>query len=183
MIREERLRLDKPAQRRSLLVFKERESGKAEPYRTVRRQSRAAFLPTSIVCALLFSSACGQGVRRSGIPAGAQTALDTSIEDIDAGSYDKVYSEASDEWRSQTTLDESKATFQRLREKLGSVRTRTLQTAREEQTGTAPVAGHSVTAIYQATFDRGEATETFTLVERGGRWYLAKYYVSSSGLR
>jgi hypothetical protein len=67
--------------------------------------------------------------------------------------------------------------------KLGKARTRTQQTAREEQTSTAPVAGHSVTVIYQTTFDRGEAIETFTLVEHGGKWALAKYYVSSSGLR
>jgi hypothetical protein len=133
--------------------------------------------------AVLFSLSCSASVRRSGIPAGAQTALDAAIEDIDAGRYDKLYQEAADQWRNQATLDESKATFQKLRDKLGNARTRTLQTAREEQTSTAPIAGHSVTAIYQTTFDRGEGMETFTLVEHGGQWYLAKYYVSSSGLK
>ena len=67
--------------------------------------------------------------------------------------------------------------------KLGRARKRTQQIAREEQTSTAPVAGHSVTVIYQTTFDRGEGIETFTLVEHSGKWALAKYYVSSSGLR
>jgi len=73
--------------------------------------------------------------------------------------------------------------MQMLSAKLGKARTRTQQTAREEQTSTAPVAGHSVTVIYQTTFDRGEGIETFTLVEHRGNWALAKYYVSSSGLR
>ena len=135
------------------------------------------------LAALFFSFACSQGVRRSGMPAGAQTVLDTSIEDIDAGRYDKLYHEAGDEWRNDATLDESKATFQRLSEKLGRVRTRNLQSAREEQTATAPIAGHSVVAVYQTSFEQGSGMETFTLLERGGHWYLAKYYVTSSALK
>jgi hypothetical protein len=133
--------------------------------------------------ALLTALSCSAGIRRSGIPAGAQTALDSAIADIDAGRYDNLYQQAADEWRNQSTLDESRATFQRLREKLGNARTRSLQTAREEQTGSAPVAGHSVTVIYQTSFDRGEGIEILTLVEHGGRWYLAKYYASSSGMK
>ena len=131
----------------------------------------------------LFSFACSQGGRHSGMPAGAQTVLDASIQDIDAGRYDKLYHEAADEWRNEATLDESKATFQRLREKLGNVRTRDLQSAREDQTSTAPISGHSVTVAYQTKFERGDGMENITLVEHGGRWYLAKYYVTSSSLK
>jgi len=132
---------------------------------------------------LVLSLSCKQGVRRSGIPAGAQSALDTSLEDIDAGRYEKLYREAADEWRSNSTLDQTKATFQTLRERLGRVRTRNLQSAREEQTSTAPIAGHSVVVVYQTSFELGEGMETFTLLERGGRWYLARYYVTSSALK
>ena len=96
------------------------------------------------VISLFLPISCSEGIRRSGIPAGAQNALDTSIEDIDAGRYEKLYNEAADEWRRNASLDESKATFQRLRDKLGTARRRDLQTAREEQTATAPIAGHSV---------------------------------------
>ena len=109
--------------------------------------------------------------------------MQEAIDDIDAGRYDRLYQEASDEWRSQSSLDDSKATLQAMSAKLGRARQRTQQIAREEQTSTAPVAGHSVTVIYQTTFDRGEGIETFTLVEHSGKWALAKYYVSSSGLR
>jgi len=135
------------------------------------------------LCTLVLSISCTRGERRSGIPADAQSVLDTAIEDINAGHYDKLYNEAADEWRRDTTLEESKATFERLREKLGRATVRNLQTAREEQTGTAPVAGHSLIAIYQTSFERGHAMETFTLVERGGKWYLAKYFVSSTALQ
>ena len=141
------------------------------------------FLSFGIAIFVLLTFACSKGTRRGGMPAGAQTALDTSIEDIDAGRYDKLYHEASDEWRNYATLDESKATFQKLREKLGRVRTRDLQSVREEQTSTAPIAGHSVVAAYQTSFEQGNGMETFTLLEHGGTWYLARYYVTSSALK
>jgi len=129
------------------------------------------------------SSACREGVRRTGIPGGAQSVLETAIEDIDAGRYEKLYQEAGDEWRRDATLEQSKATFRTLRDKLGNVRTRTFDTAREEQTGTAPIAGHSLVVIYQTSFERGDGMETFTLIERGGQWYLARYYVTSTALK
>ena len=132
---------------------------------------------------VVISAACSQGTRRSGVPAGAQAALDRSLEDIDAGRYEKLYHEAANEWRNESTLDESKATFQRLRDKLGQIRTRSLQSAREEQTSTAPIKGHSVVIVYETMFERGEGMETITLLEHGGQWYLAKYYVTSTALK
>jgi len=141
-------------------------------------------LPTLTVVALaLILAACTRGERRSGIPPDAQTVLDTAIEDINAARYDKLYNEAADEWRREMSLEDSKATFERLHEKLGRATIRDLQTAREEQTGTAPVAVHSLIAIYQTSFERGRAMETFTLVEREGKWYLAKYFASSTALQ
>lgn len=132
---------------------------------------------------MLLSAACSQGVRRSGLPAGAQAVLDSSIADIDAGRYEKLYHEAADEWRNDTTLDESKATFQKLHDRLGKVRTRDVQSIREEQTSTAPIAGHSVVVLYQTSFEQANGMETFTLLERGGQWYLARYYVTSNALK
>jgi hypothetical protein len=149
----------------------------------MRQESRTFFVRALSLFIVLGIAGCTAGARRSGIPSAAQAALQTAIDDIDAGRYDKLYQEASDEWLNQSSLEESKATLQKMHDKLGIARSRTQQTAREEQTSTAPVAGHSVTVIYQTTFDRGEAIETFTLIDRGGRWALAKYYVSSSGMR
>src|ERR1044072_3522765 len=100
-----------------------------------------------IVCALAFLSlsiACGQRTRHAGISSDAQTVLDTAIQDIDAGRYEKLYNEAADEWRKDATLEDSKATLQRLRDKLGQARVHNLDTAREERTDTAPIPGHSL---------------------------------------
>src|SRR5262245_6102105 len=82
---------------------------------------------------VLTAAACGQGIRRAGMPAAAQAVLEAAIEDIDAGRYERLYQEASDEWRRDATLEQSKATFRTLHEKLGNVRTRAFDTAREEQ--------------------------------------------------
>ena len=136
-----------------------------------------------LTLAMLLSSACSEGLRRRGMPAGAQAVLDTSIEDIDAGRYERLYLEAADEWRQGATLDESKATFKNLRDRLGNVRTRALQTAREEQTSSGPVSGHSLIVVYQTSFERGEGMETFTLLEHSGHWYLARYFVTSNELK
>ena len=151
------------------------------------RVSKGAFrkLPSLTVglLTLSFIFGCHQGVRRSGIPAYAQTVIDTAIRDIDAGRYEKLYNDAGDEWRKDSTLEESNATLQRVHDKLGRAQVRNLDTAREEQTGTAPVPGHSLIAVYQTQFERGDAMETFTLIEHGGKWSLAKYLVTSTALK
>ena len=150
----------------------------------VRRPSLPSGYGTALIVLVGFSLAltlvaCNQGARRNGMPAGAQAALDAAIADIDAGRYEKLYKEAADEWRRESTLDQSRATFATLHEKLGKVHVRNLQGVNEEQTGTA----HSVFVTYQTSFDRGDAMETLTLVERGGRWQLARYYVTSTALK
>jgi len=131
----------------------------------------------------LLTLACTRGQRRAGVPSDAQTVIDTAIQDIDAERYEKLYNDAGDEWRKDATLEESRATFQRLHEKLGRAQVRNLDTAREERTGTAPIPGHSLIAVYQTQFERGDGMETFTLIEHGGKWYLAKYFVTSTALK
>src|SRR5207237_9387151 len=79
-------------------------------------------------------AACSQTARRSGMPAGAQTVLDASIEDIHAGRYEKLYQEAADGWRQSATLGQSESPLTPLHETLGNVRVRDSETAREELT-------------------------------------------------
>ena len=136
-----------------------------------------------LIVVLLTGLSCRSGARSSSIPAEAQAALNAAIDDIDNGRYDKLYQESAAEWRAQSSLEDSKAKLQKLHDSLGKARTRLLNSAREEQTSTAPIAGHSVTAFYQTTFDRGTGMEAYVLVENGGRWQLAKYYVNSSALK
>jgi hypothetical protein len=126
--------------------------------------------------------ACAVDERRS-IPAGAQEAIDRVTEDIAAGRHEKIYEEAAPEWRDTVSPDESGKILARVRERLGRVGGRTLHTGREQQSASAPLSGHALELIYQTTFERGDAVETFTLLEREGRWQLARYAVSSDALK
>lgn len=144
-----------------------------------RRELRLLVLFT----VLSLAASCNQAGRRTGIPAGAQATLDSAIEDVDAGRYEKLYQEAADEWRQSATLDQSVTTLKTLHEKLGAARVRDFDTAHEEQTSTAPIPGHSLVVVYNTSFDRGQGMETFTLIQHGGSWYLARYFVTSTALK
>ena len=133
---------------------------------------------------LIFAVACNSNAQRQrGIPPEAQATIDTITGDIDAGRYEKIYREAADEWRQTTTLEQSNESFSTLKTRLGNIKGRTYQTAREEQSSSGQLPGHSLVVRYYTTFERGEGTETFTLVERDGRWLLARYFVNSDTLK
>jgi hypothetical protein len=151
----------------------------------MRRRTRLAqLLATATLCAVLFLSvSCGLDQKRGGLPPEAQDALETVWADLDAGSYEKIYREAADEWRRANTQEESDATFKRLREKLGAAKARAYQTATESDSTGGPLPGHTIVVSYYTNFERGEGMETFTLVERKGRWELARYFVNSNALK
>ncbi|MCA1635024.1 MAG: DUF4019 domain-containing protein [Acidobacteria bacterium] len=104
-------------------------------------------------------------------------------EDIAAGRDAKVYEDAAEEWRAAVSADENARMLGRVRERLGRVESRALHTGREQQSAAAPLSGHSLELVYRTRFERGEATEKFTMLERGGRWLLAGYSVSSDTLK
>ncbi len=120
---------------------------------------------------------------RDGLPPAAQTAIDALSDDIAAGHDDKIYEAATDEWRQAATPDESRASFARVRNTFGQVRSRALVAGQEQQAATGSLPGHTVSATYNTRFERADAIETFTLVERDGRWLLARYAVHSDALK
>lgn len=126
---------------------------------------------------------CALKANRGGVPAGVQSAISTLSEDIAEGRYEKIYNEAAQEWRRDSTLDQSSAVFKTLKTKLGRVENRALHTATEEDNSGGPLPGHSFNLRYQTKFERGDGMETFTLVERDGRWLLARYFVNSTALK
>jgi|SRR5947209_12117467 len=136
-------------------------------------------LPFAFLFTFAFFSACALQASRAGIPPQAQAAIDTVSNDISEGRFEKIYNEAADEWRQATTLEQSNATFKRLKDKLGDVKSRSIQTATEEDKHGA----HTFTIDYKTTFDHGDGMETFTLVERNGHWLLARYFVNSDSLK
>jgi hypothetical protein len=130
-----------------------------------------------------FFTGCALQASRSGIPPQAQEAIDGVSNDIAEGRYEKIYTEAAEEWRKETTLEQTSATFKTLKDKLGNVKGRSFHSATEQRNTSGPLPGHSFIITYKTTFDRGDAMETFTLAERDNRWLLARYFVNSDALK
>ena len=112
-----------------------------------------------------------------------QATIDAVTEDIAAGNDEKIYQEAADEWRQASTLEQTKEFFKALRAKPGKVKSRVFHMARGEQNGGGLKGGQSYVVQYQTTFEHADGMETFTLVERNGRWLLARYFVNSEAIK
>jgi hypothetical protein len=130
---------------------------------------------------LIFSFACSAGERRA-MPPEVESAIAGVGDDIAAERYDKIYNESSELWKEAATLEESVNTFKTLRTKLGPVETRTLQSATEQENSGGAMKGRAFIVTYGTKFKNAEGMETFTLVERNGRWLLARYFVNSTAL-
>ena len=131
----------------------------------------------------IFSFACGLKAERRSLPAEVESAIGTVSDDIAAERYEKIYTEASELWRQDSTLEQSIAGFKTLREKLGPVENRVLQSATEQTNSSGPLQGRAYIVTYRTKFQNAEGMETFTLVERKGQWLLARYLVTSTALK
>lgn len=128
-------------------------------------------------------SACSLKAAREGVPRDVDSTIATVSDDIEQGRYEKIYNEAADEWRHDSTLDQTATVFKTLKDKLGRADNRTLHSATEEHNSSGSLPGHSFVITYATKFERGEGMETFTLVERNGHWLLARYFVNSTALK
>jgi hypothetical protein len=144
---------------------------------------RELFWSALILLVAVVSLACAAKQERRSIPPEVEATIGTISDEIAAGRYDKIYNDASELWRQDATLDESTATFKTLRTRLGPLENRTQQSAMEQQNSGGRLKGRTYIVTYRTKFQNGEGMETFTLVEREGRWLLARYFVSSTALR
>jgi len=136
----------------------------------------------ALLFAVLLFASCGlKG--RNGIPPEVDTLITTFSEDLAEGRYEKIYNEAADEWRRDATLEQSNKVFETLKIKLGKPGNRALLSASEQSSSNGQLAGHSYVLQYQTRFERSEGMETFTIVERDGRFLLARYFVNSTALK
>ena len=132
--------------------------------------------------ALALLAGCGV-TSVSGIPPEVESVVGTVSDDIAQQRYDKVYEESSELWKHDATREQSAAVLKTLHTKLGKLESRALHSAIEQQNSGGPLKGHAFIITYQTKFERGEAMETFTLVEEDGRWMLARYLVNSTALK
>lgn len=148
-----------------------------------QRWAKSTLWSALILLVAVLSFACAANQERRSIPPEVESTIGTINEEIAAERYDKIYTDASELWRQDATLDESTTTFKTLRAKLGLVENRTLQSATEQQNSGGPLKGRAYFVTYRTKFQNGEGMETFTLVERDGRWLLARYFVNSTALK
>src|SRR6266536_631952 len=142
----------------------------------------ACFVQLIIALGSLSGGACGLNTDRRGIPPEIETLIDSLTDDIAAERYEKIYNEASDLWRKDSTLEQTISVFSTLRTKLGKVESRRLHYASEQQNSGGPLKGRAFIITYQTKFEKGDGMETFTLVEQDHRWMLARYFVNSTSL-
>jgi Protein of unknown function (DUF4019)/Protein of unknown function (DUF3887) len=137
----------------------------------------------SILLMVSFPVACRQNADRPRVPAEVQETVQNIGDQITQERYDQIYNESSDLWKQDVSLEQSNEVFKTLRTKLGKAESRSLHSANEQQNSGGKLKGHVYILIYQTRFERGEAMETFTLVEENGRWLLARYLVNSTALQ
>jgi hypothetical protein len=156
-----------------------------KPLRAVGQKKPARDAACALLFVAAFALACNYSTFRTQntMPPQAQALVDAFTKDVAEENYEKIYTDAAEEWRRTTTPEQAKEFFTTLKEKLGSFKSRTVQTARDQQNTGGQIPGHSLVVIYQSAFERAEAMETFTLVERDGRWLLAGYFVNSNALK
>ena len=141
-------------------------------------------LKTAAVGLLLaIAIGCGQQTERGRVPSDVQEVVTTVGDQIAMERYQQIYDESSDLWKKDSTLEQSIQVFKTLHDKLGKVEHRTLHSATEQQNSGGALKGHAYILTYQTRFERGEAMETFTLIEQNGRWLLARYFVNSTALQ
>ena len=131
---------------------------------------------------VLTVAACRQA-ERSRVPSDVNEVITNIGDQLAQERYDQIYTESSDLWKKDVTLEQSNEVFKTLRTKLGRVETRSLNSAVEQENSGGALKGHVYILSYETRFERGDGMETFTLVEQNGRWLLARYFVNSTALK
>ncbi|MGH9941473.1 MAG: DUF4019 domain-containing protein [Pyrinomonadaceae bacterium] len=131
----------------------------------------------------LLATACNIEPRRAGLPPEAQAIIDRTTADVAAGRFDEIHADAADEWRAAATPEQSRQALERVRAALGTVESRTMVSGREQQSPADAGGARTLVVTYNTRFERANGMETFTIVERDGRWKLARYFVNSDALK
>ncbi|HEV2799714.1 MAG TPA: DUF4019 domain-containing protein [Pyrinomonadaceae bacterium] len=139
------------------------------------KRAHKTFAPVALLfLSLAFAFGCGIEQKRSGLPSEAQALIDGVTFDMSRGDYDKIYTEAADEWR-RFSQEESRANLESMRAGLG----RTLSRQQVRALLSERPEGDKLVVNYNTKFERGDAMETFTLIRREGRWRLAGYVANA----
>ena len=138
--------------------------------------------PTLVLIATLLSVSCGLSSERRVIPPEVESTI-ASLRRHRSGALREGLFGSFRPVAARRDLEQSVATFKTLRTKLGEVENRMLQSAKEQENSSGPLQGRAFIISYRTKFQHGEGMETFTLLQRNGRWQLASYFVNSTALQ
>ena len=136
-----------------------------------------------VLLSALSVAACRPDTSGNRVPIEVQEVIKAVGDDIAQERYEKIYSESSELWKRDVTLEQSNEVFKALRSKLGKINSRSLHSATEQQNSGGPLKGHVFLLSYETSFERGDGMENFTLIEENGNWRLARYFVNSTALK
>lgn len=154
----------------------------------VKRPPRATRARLSFVLfvSVLFALVCAACTidERAPMPPEAQNLIDQVTEEMAAGQSERIYQNAAEEWRMNATSDENRNNLEMVRARLGRVQSRKMHSGKETRANTGnQTDARRLVITYETKFERGTGMETFTLLEREGRWLLAGYKVTSDVLK
>jgi Protein of unknown function (DUF4019) len=156
--------------------------GRVKGFLSLRFMASSLDLLIMVLVTSIFLAGCGLKSDRTRIPTEVEGLIATVGDDIANEQYDKIYRESSELWKRDSTPEQSAAVFKTLRSKLGKVESRVIHSATEQNNSGGPLKGRAFIITYHTKFERGEAMETFTLIEENGQWRLARYLVNSTEL-
>jgi len=141
-------------------------------------------LITLLLVVALIAGGCGlKNMGSASIPTEVEDAISTVSEDLAWERYEKIYNESSTLWKRDATLEQSTEILKKVRTQLGKVENRSVSSANEQRNSGGPLQGHVFIVAYQTKFENGQGMETFTLIEEGNHWALARYLVNSTALK
>src|SRR6267378_459935 len=103
--------------------------GDGEPWRRgdtgTRRKNpkrHGVRITIALVLVVFASGACALRASRQGVPPEVESVVTTVGEDAEEGRYEKIYDEADEQWRQDSTLEQTIAVFSTAKNKLGNVK-------------------------------------------------------------
>src|SRR5262245_44185533 len=108
----------------------------------------------------------------------AQSEVARFHEDLAAGKFNQIYSEASDDLKKASSEEDFVKLLRAVNTKLGPTR----QSSRTGWKMNMNTSGHFVSLSFDTQFERGKGTEQFVYRLAGGKILLAGYHIMSNDL-
>lgn len=132
-----------------------------------------------VCCGILAACTAGMSAQEKAVEQMGVKDADSWVGLVDSGQYAKSWEEAAPVFQAAVTADQWAATLKRVREPLGKVRTRIVQSATRTSKLPGVPDGDYVVILYETSFEHKETGQetVFLSRERDKEWRVAGYYI------